>query len=393
MRVLIVYPRFQFYGGAELLIVRLANHFSQKGIPHAVLTAELQPEIEKEFHRTEVILAKGSSASASCGFRGAVAAFLSIRSALRKEINRFDLINVHNYPSELCTFPISKPVVWMCNEPPEVAVNVRTLDTASTIWKRMAYRSFLFAERQVVRNYITSVVVADEFNRSRFERLYGFAPSVINYGIDSDFFSHGSVVATPRDPSGFTLLHVGMVTPLKNQIESIKTIEALMGAVSGIRLILAGKDDGPYAQSLHRYVRDKGLEHRVTFSGHITRDNLRRLLFSADVLIHPVKSQGGWLSPFEALCAGTPIIVSNEMTASQIIRKNDIGVVTDNFPEAVSSVYRNLSEYRKMADRGRQWVSRNLSWERFAEEMLQVFLSALQRHRKFRGRTQRPVLL
>jgi glycosyltransferase involved in cell wall biosynthesis len=164
-----------------------------------------------------------------------------------------------------------------------------------------------------------------------------------------------------------------MLQPFKNQMESIKTIEKLRERIPNLKLVLAGWGLQEYENSLKNYIKEKGLEKNVVFTGHLDREGIRDLYNTCDVLLHPIKSQGGWLSPFEALCAKVPVVVSPEMTASDIIRKEKIGIVTHAYVEAVLEIYNNQEKYHEMAEKGKEWVINNLSWDKYCEKMVDLF--------------------
>jgi len=375
MKVLIVNTKMDIYGGAELLIVKLANYLSRGGIENALLTTFLSAEIEKDLNGTEII-----SVTEDFGGRvvimDTIKEILMLRRHLQNLKDSFDVINVHNFPAEVSVFGIDKPTVWMCNEPP-----IFWLDQNLPLPLQMPHRLLLDFEKFVVRKYIKHVCVSDEFNAGRFERIYGFKPAIINYGIDYGFFSEGNKKEAMEKfdlYDCFTVLHVGMLTPLKNQMESIKAIEKLKDRIPNIKLILAGWGEGEYGVMLENYIKEKGLEQNVVFTGHLSRECVRDLYHACDVLLHPIKSQGGWLAPFEALCAGKPIIVSPEMTASDIIKGEKIGIVTDDFAETVWDIYNNQDKYYEIAERGQSWVRENLSWDKFCEKMVDVFYKAVR---------------
>lgn len=375
MRVLIVYPRMDLYGGAELLIVRLANYLTRKDIENALLTTNILSEIERDLIGTHIIKHPFSPLQGVLRPLNLFKTLSLLNQGVRKNLRNFDLINVHNYPAELSIYPYRKPVVWMCNEPPEV--HVKLYDEPKYSLRRYVIQAILALEKHVVRHYVSTVVVADEFNKSRFRMIYGFDPHVINYGIDYHFFAAHPKDNKRKNADRFTVLHVGMLTPLKNQLESIKTIEKLKSTIPGIKLILAGFGEGEYLHSLQEFIKAKKLEDHVEITGHISRERLKNLYHTSNVLLHPIKSQGGWLSPFEALCAQTPIIVSSEMTASSLIRKEVLGTVTNDFANAVLDIYQNSAQYEKMAIPRAEWVRDNLSWDSFCGNMLEVFSLAL----------------
>jgi glycosyltransferase involved in cell wall biosynthesis len=367
------------YGGAELLIVRLANYLSGKGIQNALLTTYLLPEIENDFTNTEIIRYPPVSENqpAAAKHFGPLKLIWLLNKGVRRHRNRFDIINVHNYPAEFSTLPSDKPAVWMCNEPPDIAVQVRLAQVSKLSLKRPLFRAFLALERYVVCKYVKNVVVADPFNKQRFIKLYGFEPHVISYGIDYDYFAAKPPEAPTASDSPFCILHVGMLTPLKNQMESIKTVEKLKDAIPDIRLILAGLGEGKYLAKIKSYLNEHQLQNHVEITGHLNRDQIRSLFHSADALLHPIGSQGGWLAPFEALCAGLPIVVSPEMTASSLVKQENLGVVTNDYVGALLDIYRSPNPYKSLTDRRATWVRENLSWDKFSENMIAVFQKVL----------------
>ena len=87
-------------------------------------------------------------------------------------------------------------------------------------------------------------------------------------------------------------------------------------------MIFAGKAaDENYEKKLKEYIKKNKLEKHILFTGNLVREELRDLYKAADVGLFPVGKQGGWLAPFELLCSGNPIIVSEEMGAASIIKK------------------------------------------------------------------------
>lgn len=373
MRVLIVNPGIYVYGGAELLITKLANYLTAKGIENALLTTAVLPEFKKDLQRTEIILSEKSPF-----FMSDLGEVLSLHRGIRQSLHDFDVINIHNFPAELSIFPFRKPVVWMCNEPAEIALNFKG---EKSLAKRVLKKVILIFDKFVTKRYIKNVIVADDFNRDRFKQLYGLTPEVINYGIDYAFFAQrqtNDLVEKFGLSGKFVVLQVGMLNPYKNQIESIKTIEKIKDKIGHVKLILAGWGKGQYSELLKKYIQEKNLQEHIVITGHLSRIEIRDLYHAADVLLHPIKSQGGWLAPFEALCACLPVIVSEEMTAADILQRENIGVVTNDFAETILDVYKQMEEFRQIAIRGEQWVKHNLSWDTFCEKMLQMFYKARQ---------------
>lgn len=128
---------------------------------------------------------------------------------------------------------------------------------------------------------------------------------------------------------------------------------------------------------LESYIKEKKIDDNIVITGQLDRESVRDLYHASDILLHPVKSQGGWLSPFEALCAKKPIVVSREMTAADIIERENIGIVTNDFTGAIDKVYNNPEKYYDIADKGGKWVRDNLNWDNFCQGMLNLFNKAM----------------
>ncbi len=369
MRVLIVHPYMTFYGGAELVIVKLASYLTKKRIKNAVLTLDISPELRKELSGSEIILPeKPLRFSPRTPYVMTLLPMVStLNKYLRKNIDRFDVVNVHNFPAELVASSCHKRVVWMCNEPPKLHF------AGPSSVERMLGDVVTTLDRQAVRKNVSLVCVADEFNADRFKKIYGMKPVIIPYGVDYEFFSKGDAKRAKRkfrlSGKDFVLLQVGVLTPFKNQMESIKVVKELKAKIPGIKLVLAGQGDDGYGDTLRRCVKKYGLEKQVIFTGHVPRSDVRDLYAACDVAMFPVKPQGGWLSPFEALCAGKPIVISTQMTAASLIKKNGIGLVTDDYTRAVFDVYGHRAKYQAIARRGNIWVKKNLTWDNFCEKM------------------------
>lgn len=369
MRVLVVNPRFFVYGGAELLIVELCRHLTRQNIAHALLTTAIIPEVAQALPQTRIIVIP-------CDWDN-VKIYFNLWRAVRQQAAEYDLINIHNFPAEFSAFLLRKPVVWMCNEP---ELYLRKINTKTRRGKILGTPVFLL-ERWLVRNFITKTVVADAFNARRFKSIYGIEPNIIHYGIDYDFFSIAdeSHIQQLKAQWGrrFVMLHVGMLTPLKNQMGSLQILRDLKKHIPDCLLVLAGYWEEMYKSLLDNFIAVHQLAENVIFTGHLNRRSLKNYYHSANVLLHPVGPQGGWLAPFEALCAGLPIVVSPEMTAADLIVREHLGIVTSNYTKVIKDIYEQPSSCQAMAEHGRQWVRENLSWDKFCQGMLAVFSTVL----------------
>ena len=368
MRVLIVHSNLSYYGGAELLVVKLVNYLKEKGYYVRVLTLSVSDETRKELNVP--VLSEDKKFDNS--IFGISKQINSLNKSIRNIEDVFDVLFISNFPAELALKGVKTPTVWYCNEPPTY-----WLDPEAKI--QFPHKMLLWYEKKIVKGYVTDSCVADYYNASRFAERYGDVPNIVPYGIDYDFFSKGDANKAIEDytlKDRFIVLQVGVVTQQKNQLRSIQAIEKLKDKIPNIKLVLAGDYNSYYASELMQYSLKHKLTHHIVFLNNINRNKLRNLYAACNVLIHPIKSQGGWLAPFECMCAGKPVIVSPEFTASNIITKNGIGFVTKKYERVVYHLFQsnlNSNDESYAWNQGRKYVKENLTWEKFGEKMIRVF--------------------
>jgi len=373
-KVLIVHTQMKFLGGAELLIVELANWLTKRGIKNDILALSSSKEVESKLINTEVIIPKHNIDLRPPGFKSSkdILDFIVIyRRELKKLMDGYDVINFHNFPVTWTLWPRRKPTVWMLNEPP----NLWSKPDAGFVLKMMnKFRNWL--DRKIVRSFDV-ICVADEFNYQRCKERYGRNAKIVYYGVNYDFFSKGNsrrAVEKWKLKDRFVVVQSGMITEVKNQLESLKAIADVREKIPNVLMVFAGKvADIRYKEKIDEFIRGAGLRDNVLFTDNLDRDTLRDLYKACDVGLFPVGGQGGWLAPFELLCSGNPIIVSEELGAASVIKKFDLGIVTSDYGGALVEVYSKLKEFKGEGNRRRKIVSKELGWDVFTDKLVKGF--------------------
>lgn len=386
MKVLIVNRYMGIYGGAETVVKELAGHLNNLGVKNLIITLNISEEVKKICGSLEIITPQKvfPYRFRSVDFLsslGIIKEIRAIRYLVKKHVSDFDLINVHNFPANWAIAGLNKPVVWMCNEIPDFYNNPRP-----SLAVRLLRKTGVMFDRLIVNRFMNTICAADEFNAQKVISRYGRIPKIIPYGIDYDFFSkdgeNNEIAQGYGLNKNFILLQVGMLSPEKNQLESIMVVEKLRNEISGIKLILAGKGGGAYEKILRDYIKKKELGEDIIFTGHLSKAEVRNLYHICDIALFPVKTQGGWLAPFEALSAGKPVVVSSTMGAASIFKKDNLGVVSDDFAGAIKEIHDKYSFYKTMAQRTKEWVRNELTWELFTKRMLAIYEEALNNWRR-----------
>lgn len=370
MNILVVSPAMTIYGGAEVLVVRLVNYLSKAGHNVSLLISNITPEIESELIDVRVINLEVKISSLF------LTEIYALRRFMKKNKHQYDIVNVHNFPAELALSG-QTPCVWMCNEPPLIRLNP---DVHGQYSLKRFYKLLLIKYEQFyLRNKKFTTIVADQFNQVRFKTIYQQHAEIIPYGVDADFFATQPENLPERNDDQFIIVQVGMIQELKNQLESLKVINVLKAEIPNIYLVIAGHAIKDYKDKLDDYITKHSLEKYIKFTGHVNREDIRKLYYLSDVFLHPVKAQGGWLSPFEAMATGIPVVVSKELTAADMIAENNLGFVTNDYVKTIKSIFHKTDKLMVNKKTRINWVQQNFTWDNFSENMLQQFQKILEK--------------
>jgi glycosyltransferase involved in cell wall biosynthesis len=380
-RVLIVHTQMKFLGGAELLIVELANWLTKKGIKNDILALSKSKEVQDRLINTEIIIPKHHINLEPPGFKNPkeIIDFIKIyRKEIKNIANNYDVINFHNFPVTWTLFPRKKPCVWMLNEPP----NLWSKPNAGWKLKFMnKIRNYL--DKIIINNSVDIICVADEFNHKRTLERYGRNSKIVFYGVNYDFFSKGKpnkAIQKWSLKNKFVIVQSGVLNEPKNQLESIKILNKIKNEIPNVLLVLAGKWDEDYKKKLDEYVKQNNIEKYVLFTGNLGREELRDLYSACHMGLFPVGEQGGWLAPFELLCSGKPLVVSKEIGVGSIIRKFNLGLSTNEYDKAVLDIYKNYNNYSKSSKEIKEFIKNNFGWNIFTDKLIRAFKGAWKSH-------------
>ena len=368
MKVLFVQPSCALDGGAEKVIVRMANYLTSKHIANTILTCDMNTELRKRIDQrgeTRLVLCKD---------------YNELGYVYSKIYQDFDVVHLHNWPTPMLTYGNRHPTVWSCNEPPQ-----NFEDGGRFLKKEEIPEQWRF----LVDNHLNRVILADKFNKDRFINLFGIkeeSTTIIPYGIDYEFFANekesdadvringGGEAIKLKDK--FVISHVAYVHPMKNQKDTLKAFIKVKKKIKNAVLLFVGQNDhAEYMNELKTYMRvNKLTDNEVIFTGFVSQEEVRNIMYASDVVMHPVKEQGGWLTAFDAMCTKTPVIVSKDMTASPLVK--EAGGYVGDYDKNILKVYKEKPNFHK----SREWVYDNLTWKKYCDSIMEEYERAIDEY-------------
>lgn len=173
------------------------------------------------------------------------------------------------------------------------------------------------------------------------------------------------------------VLFLGRLHYKKRPDVLIRAFRALCADVPGAHLVLAGRGDGAYVESLRKLAASLGIQDRVLFTGILKGEAVREAYRAASVFALPSWQENFGLAVVEAMAAGCPVVVSDHIDLAPDIREARAGLVAPPEPEetasAILSLLRDEGARREMGQRGRQLVLEKFTWEKCASAFDRVF--------------------
>lgn len=264
-------------------------------------------------------------------------------------------------------------VVWIMNNAPfrhtkkaNPLVNMLSIIAAS--YEKIRVRRFLRG--------IDEIIVNDNEQKELLKSL-GREARLLPVPVDFEKF-----YAPPKNitsDSEAVLLGIGALSPARKFEDIIAAAGILLKNGRAARVILVCKDfwkDVTYRKLLENAAKEAGLDGRAEFLFEgATEDELHEILRRAHVYVFPNHIKIGSMSSFEAMAAGLALVVSDITSVAEVLKDGENALfVRPGHPEEIAGqiekIFRNPELYKKIAEAGQEFVKENLSWQKYALELV-----------------------
>jgi glycosyltransferase involved in cell wall biosynthesis len=153
--------------------------------------------------------------------------------------------------------------------------------------------------------------------------------------------------------------------------------------IAGARYAIVG--EGPEEYRLKRLARELGIESRVDFLGHVSRDACLRTLARSRMLVHPSLHDSGGFVLVEAMALGKPVIclhiggpaVIVDDSSGIRIRAADSEQTIQKLVEAMKQLHDDRALYDKLSRGAFERGHREFLWSRKMQQVNEVYTRAL----------------
>lgn len=347
-------------GGMERVVAELAVRLARHGNPVTVLTSSVGSG-----KTADDAAIPGLCVRRLCGFEFAHTPIMptllwNLLAAPRRSI--FHLHLAQAYAPE-CVWLAAKirAIPYVVHYHLDVERSGR-LGFAFDWWKRLI-------QPRIMQD-ASAIITLTPLQRELVIERYRIAPervASISNGIDERFFEIGRARNGYQTPS--RLLYVGRLTIQKR---ADRLIDALRYIRSDVQLAIVG--DGEDRSALELRAKSNGLAN-IAFRGVLHGSDLLAAYRDADIFVIASDKEGMPLSVLEAMAAGLPVIGSDVLGLSELIK--DAGILVpepsgESFARAIDEALTAPARLQALSSMSRAKVA-HLSWDQTARDVRALY--------------------
>ncbi len=408
MRIAIVHPTFYVKGGAENVVIWLADELLRRGHDVSVFTSEhdpADPDVPAAVAARIVDIGAGGHASNWLDWKRA-------GRILAPRLRGFDVVNPHNFPANVWVDfarrrrPGFPPVVWYCQEPsrslyprgaPAEAIPRSGRPAAQRLaaklrrdrW-RLAGKALRKARHRLLAALMPGLLLEkhrgldqaaaagcglilgnSDYMTARIRGLYGGRGETCRLGVPAAAAAEPGA-GTKRD----VFLAVSRLEPLKHVDEVVRAYHLLARREPGMAtpLVIAGA--GSQEPALRGLARELGLGPRVVFAGRVGDAELAGWYRRALAVVTVPEDEAFGLVPLEAMRHGAAVIAAREGGMAETVEDGVSGLLVEprdvgRLAEAMLALLRDRGRAERMGEQGRGRAAADLSFAAFVDRFLE----------------------
>lgn len=381
------YPAFS-YGGPVKVSFELSKKLVEKGHKVTVYTTDAYNAYSrlKNYKNPEIIdgvevfrFRNVSNKLAHMNFPFAPGMAL----ALRKEIEKFDIIHLHEYRSLQATFVHSYAVKH------QVPYVLQAHGALSFFYQKKGLKKAYdnFSGNQLLRD--ASRVIALTNLEAYQCKSTGVNPSkieIVPNGVDLSEFNNlpekGEFCKEHPIPAGENvILFLGRIHSIKGIDLLIDAFSELIKELDNVMLVLVGPNDG-YLLNLKNKIHKLNLTDKVLIAGPMYGREKLKAFVDADVYVLPSIYETFPMTILEAFACGTPVVTTESCGIADIILSNHAGLVSrynkKELKECISKIILCNELKDSLSNSGKRLVKHDLNLEHCADMICKIYNNTIK---------------
>ena len=362
LKMLITHPFLNLKGGAERVILKIAQHYDAK-----IFVLEYNKDATfPGFKDLDIqVVSKKIPFSSMLPYRasqGMHAGYVFYNMKIKED---YDLINSHTSPSEWIRHN-NKRVLWYCHTPIREVYDLYTFRMKNRSTKeKVLYATFANTYKFIAKGIIEKiegVATNSQTTNERIKRYFARSATVINPSVDpKEFYDDGD------DKYFFYPSRFYLNKRQDYVMEAFARFQKKTG-LTNYKLILAGSlsDDKEHKEYFEK-LKKKNIKN-VVFKLKTSDAELQKLYSKCTAVLFSAVNEDFGIVPLEAMASSKVLISVNEGGPRETILDGKTGFLI-NSPEEMAERMKFVVEHgdlaAKMGKEARKRVEENYSWEMF----------------------------
>jgi glycosyltransferase involved in cell wall biosynthesis len=240
--------------------------------------------------------------------------------------------------------------------------------------------SFHVVERRILK-HASLVHYASERERTEAECLFASTASAV---IPNPMADPEKEALVGQFRARFPQLHGRRVVLFLSRLDVVKGLELLLHAFARVRadvpdavLVLAGSGDEQFVRELKTMTVSLGIAPEVVWTGFLADGQKQAALADADVFVLPSHSENFGIAVAEAMAAGLPVIVSDQVGIHRDVADARAGLVVpcqvDELANALIRLLHDPALRKAMGRAGACFARQQYSSEAVTRKLISVY--------------------
>ncbi|MGH1394501.1 MAG: hormogonium polysaccharide biosynthesis glycosyltransferase HpsP [Trichormus sp.] len=387
MKVLQIVPSISLvYGGPSQMVLGLAPALAKEGVEVTVLTTDSNGDTGQEPLDVPLNVPIQQDGYNIIYFRCApfrrYKFSLDLLNWLKTHCSGFDIAHIHALFS-----PVSSAAAMVCRQQklPYILRPLGTLDPADLQKKKQLKK--LYVEIIERRNLAKAAAIHfTSEQEAKISARFGVSTRdlIIPLGVilpqslpQNSKSSMSNTLGIPEDVPW--VLFMSRLDPKKGLNLLIPALERLLESGHKFHFILSGASpqDPDYEQKIKEQIANSSLKSHTTITGFVTGELKTSLLQAADLFVLPSYYENFGIAVAEAMVAGKPVVISDQVHIWEQVRDSDSGWVgTTDVESLVGLLQESLQNPQECQRRGvnaQNYALENFSWDAIAKQMIQAY--------------------
>ncbi|MEM8615102.1 MAG: hormogonium polysaccharide biosynthesis glycosyltransferase HpsP [Cyanobacteria bacterium P01_H01_bin.105] len=181
-------------------------------------------------------------------------------------------------------------------------------------------------------------------------------------------------------PDGVPIvLFMSRIDPKKGLDLLLPALESLQQSGKQFHFVMSGGNpqDQGYVNRIKQQINNSVLQDCTTLTGFVSGDLKTQILQAADLFVLPSYYENFGIAVAEAMMAGKPVIISDQVHIWRDIKTSQSGWVTQckqpALVQSLAEAFNNPAERHQRGENGRLFAQGNYGWDAIATRMLATY--------------------